>query len=165
VVEYIYIARCALWKSWLHGNALSWAYYYIHVEEQYYSVATSRGLIKEFNKEGGISCMSMGILFIIFSIIVFFTLCLCSISKKETPMVHQDPEQIHNGLKIEQMKTMDPSISLMLFLWESTIQRVHRKKMFYGELPKSLGEAFRDLAVQKDCHLQVVNEQTALSGS
>jgi hypothetical protein len=60
--------------------------------------------------------MSMGILFIIFSIIVFFTLCLCSISKKETPMVHQDLEQIHNGLKIEQMKTIDPSLSMMLFL-------------------------------------------------
>jgi hypothetical protein len=60
--------------------------------------------------------MSTGILLIISSIIIFFTLCLCSISKKETPTVHQDPEQIHDDMKIEPLKTIDPSLSLMLFL-------------------------------------------------
>jgi hypothetical protein len=60
--------------------------------------------------------MSTGILLIISSIIIFFTLCLCSISKKETPMVHQDPEQIHDDMEIEPLKTIDPSLSLMLFL-------------------------------------------------
>ncbi len=46
--------------------------------------------------------MLLGILLISCAIIVFFTLCLCSISKKETPKPYQNPEQIHLRLKMRQ---------------------------------------------------------------
>jgi hypothetical protein len=46
--------------------------------------------------------MLTGILFISFSIIAFFTVCLCRIIKKEMPKPNQNPEQINVHLGSQQ---------------------------------------------------------------
>ena len=84
---------------------------YNYIGEQHFSVCYQERISQMDNKKGGISFMSIGILLIISSIIVFFTLCLCSISKKETPRVgaYQDPEQMPDDLKIGQLRILDSS--------------------------------------------------------